>query len=360
MAAISELKYPVSFEWRNSGAASSDEEGVVQLVFKNAQSQVSVSIPRNVCSGQKLPFCIKRNDSISFPKQLSLRAEQIQNLTLKAQIFGCEEANITFTPPEKLEEGKYLLVVNSELKASFEKELSVSYSSLLAFVSRTFSQALMSIESLFSAQMKESSECDKEKMVCEAVNTCIDELDQEDLFRLLEQYDHDHKAIAHGELPKIAGEHTFNRVIEILNTEGLKKIVRNYLVRRFPGSEQEISAQRLEETVVTFRKRLKSWMAYIQSSPKDQEVAISEVLQDLAQISLGEMREPSLDSCSITSLFNQLRAAEIEEESLGEALQRELARDNETRSESLAILQQKLQASKRVKLLRRAIEERLG
>lgn len=85
--------------------------GVIDLVFKDAKTAVSIHLPENIhpTEPQKFRFTCLRGPKETHPESLSVTVEQIRNLTIKIGLI-----NIALEIPDALEVGEtYDLVVSS-------------------------------------------------------------------------------------------------------------------------------------------------------------------------------------------------------------------------------------------------------
>lgn len=140
-------KVTLTFGWSGeiSKGKGAVEIKIVDLLFKDAKTKISVHLPDNLptTSLQKLPFTCTRIHSIpseTRPERLNVTIEQVQNLTLQAGYFekgqdekSCvrKDSRISIDHFQSLEVGKqYRLVITSkdlELKASLVKEETPSF-----------------------------------------------------------------------------------------------------------------------------------------------------------------------------------------------------------------------------------------
>jgi hypothetical protein len=155
-ASITGEKIVLNFGWKgpSSWHGGSSHGGldikVVDLLFKDAKTKISVHIPDNISPStiQKIPFtCRKYDAQETHPDSLKVMVEQIHNLTIKAGIFEESSDNkgplvdsfgritrekhmlrsdreIKFKIPEELEIGQtYSLVVTSSHDLSLSAQL---------------------------------------------------------------------------------------------------------------------------------------------------------------------------------------------------------------------------------------------
>lgn len=134
-AAATNNKIVMSFAWEgpHTFGEKSLKVGVVNLLFKGAQTEIRVHIPENTGSltPKKLFYERTKGKTVSHPEALSLTIEQIKNLTI--QVGFVKEGSINETDcevkletPGELKIGeKYCLLVTSRdrcLQASLVKE----------------------------------------------------------------------------------------------------------------------------------------------------------------------------------------------------------------------------------------------
>lgn len=150
MAVAASGKVTLNFEWRGPSSrqegslGKGSEVGVVDLIFQNAKTAISVHIPNNLPAdaAKQLPFTCQRDFKETYPESLCVTIEQIEHLTIKAGFFEespnkgpkimdfsgkvtqeksvlRSESEVTLEKPEKLEIGQtYRLVMTSNKNLS--------------------------------------------------------------------------------------------------------------------------------------------------------------------------------------------------------------------------------------------------
>lgn len=178
MSAVSD-KIHLSFAWKGPSGKlpqwGSLYIGVIDLLFKNAVTEVSVRIPETASLDKKIPFTCRKLQGIfpqeTHPDVLQLTVEQVQQLTLKAGVFEessrrgpatmdrsgkityqtsliRSDRDIKLKIPEKLEvTQKYCLLITSEdlsLKAKIIEEQTSSVSPLTDTTPSVSDEAILS------------------------------------------------------------------------------------------------------------------------------------------------------------------------------------------------------------------------
>lgn len=147
-----------SSSWHGGRSHGGLDIGVVDLVFKNAKTDISVHIPDNISASKvkKLSFTCRRYHELDWeingckfkplaqethPDLLKVKIEQIRNLTIKAGIF--EESSHTdpaiIDSSGKITQEKRVLRSDREIKLEVSEELEIGQKYSLVVTSHDFS-----------------------------------------------------------------------------------------------------------------------------------------------------------------------------------------------------------------------------
>ena len=144
--------------WHGGWSHGGLDVGVVDLIFKNAKTHISVHIPDNISTFavKKLPFTCRRYHETecelkgrkfkplaqeTHPDSLKVTIEQIRNLTIKAGIFeeSPHKGPAIMDRFGKMTREKYILRSDREIKLEVPEELEIGQTYTLVFTSNDFS-----------------------------------------------------------------------------------------------------------------------------------------------------------------------------------------------------------------------------
>ncbi len=170
--------------WRGGWAKGGLDVGVVDLVFKNAKTKISVDIPDNISTTtvRKLPFTCRRYQETELelngrkfkpiaqethPESLKVTVEQIQNLTIKVGIFeeSPNQGPAVMDSSGKITREKHILRSDTKVNLEVPKELEIGQTYTLVITSHGISpiQAELIKEKQTEEMLEDEKKASKEE-----------------------------------------------------------------------------------------------------------------------------------------------------------------------------------------------------
>lgn len=144
--------------WRGGWTKGGLDAKVVDLLFKDAKTEISVHIPDHISPEkvQKLPFTCRRYhdkesnlngrkfkllDKETHPQLLKITAQQVRNLTIKAGIFekSPRQGPPTMDSSGRITREEYVLRSDREIKLQVPSDLEIGKTYCLEITSKDFS-----------------------------------------------------------------------------------------------------------------------------------------------------------------------------------------------------------------------------